>query len=390
MPRGRPKKQRIIIPKEGEEISKKALKNSLAVFWGCEPVFKPLNPLLKGNEAKLEYQSALGKAFNWYNAMTEEKNRKTFIIDYTEKNFPELLKNINHISPDLFVCGEGHALSICARLILRGWPVDDKHIQNLEKCIRNWSKVSVSTDDLFTEKTVIRDHKVSECIGVVNGMLDDFGYTKKHFPDNSMADAVLKLGITNNQKTKIHEHFSNLIVELKQAIDGKNSDIKESYEGVSKIILKKMYEWLIGAPSEELLKTVRKTRKPRTLKRKTPAQLLKLFVYQKSDDELKMGSTDPEDIIGAQQLWVFNTKTRKLGVYYAVDEKGLTVSRKSIDNYNEKTSFCKKLRKPKEILPKVAEYGKVALRHLMDEIRAKSAPMRSRICDTVLLLRTVK
>jgi hypothetical protein len=391
MPRGRPKKQRIEIPKDGEQISKKALKNSLAVFWGFEPEAPRLNPLLTEVEKNCAFKSAMGMAFNWYNAMCEEKNKKDFLIEYTEKFFPELAPKIKHVPIDSFVCGELHAWAAVARMVLRKWDIPQTYIDRLETMIRRLAKESnvVSTDDLFEMKKVLpRDSKVTECIGVVDGMLDDFGFIDhKKFPDNCMADTVLKLGVTANQKLKVHEYFSPMIVELEQVLDG---SISEGYNH-KKSIIKKVYDWLTGSPSEALLQTVRKKeRKPRRKKHKTPAQLLKFFSYQKSDTELKLASIDPEDIFGAQQLWVFNTKTRKLGVFNAASDKGLTVTRKSIDNFNEKTSLCKKIRKPNEIIPEVISSGKVALRHLLSGIRAKEAPLKGHIGDTVLLLKAVK
>jgi hypothetical protein len=389
--RGRPKKKRIATIGNTDVISKKALKNSSVVDYGMEPVFKPLNPLLTGSEARLEYNIALGEAINWYSLMSEEKNLKTFIEDYTEKNFPKLLKNIKKISPDIFKPGEPHSYGIIARLILRGYPIEEKHVIRLEELIHQWSKIEVTTDDLFAVKRIVRDSKISECIALVDGMLDDCGFVgKKKFPTESMADSVLKVGATNTQRLKIHEHFSKLIIDMKQVLDENDPEIKEMYQVYSKPTIKKVYTWLTGTPSEELLKTVKKDRKPRKKKQKTAAQILKLFDYQKSDSELKISSIDPSDILGAQQLWIFNTKTRKLGVFVALDDTGLTVNRKSIYNYDEKTSYLKKVRKPQEMIPNVINAGKVALRHLLEEIRATKYPMKGHIGNTVLLLRVVK
>jgi len=387
---GRHKKQRISIPKEGDAVSKKALKDSSIVVWGNEPNWVPVNQLLDSAEKHFETQRQLGLAFNWYYNMTDEKLRKSFFVDYAEKFFPNNVDNVRNISPDLFTCGEYHTYGVLARMIMRGWPIDQTKKEHLSSLIKTYNKNSAKIIEPQVEKKKDRDPVISKCINLVNEQLDDFGFVaRKKFPEPSMADTVLKVGATNGQRTKVHEHFGNTILEIKQVITGDDELLKEAYSGVSKGTLQKVYNWFTAMPSEGLVVT-QKTRKTRKKKVKSAAQILKLFICQKSDSELNVQSVDPETILGAQQLWVFNTKTRKLGVYYAANEKGLGVSRKSIDNYDEKTSFCKKIRKPKEIIPGVITAGKVALRHAMDEIRATKSPMKSRICETVLLLRTVK
>jgi hypothetical protein len=189
---------------------------------------------------------------------------------------------------------------------------------------------------------------------------------------------------------KVKLHFEPYVEELKSAIDGEDEYINEAYRNTSKSILKKVYEWFIGEPSVELIQAVKITRRKRKKKVKTAKQLLKYFGCQKFDPELKINSIDPEHILGAQQLWVFNTKTRKLGVYYANDDSGFTIFRKSVDNYNEKTSYSKKIRKPKEIITKVINAGKVELKHLLEDIRAVKTPIKGRVSDVVLLLRVLK
>jgi hypothetical protein len=77
-------------------------------------------------------------------------------------------------------------------------------------------------------------------------------------------------------------------------------------------------------------------------------------------------------------------------VFYAADENGLSVIRKSIDNYDEKTSYCKKIRKPKEFIPGVMAAGKVALRRILEDVHATKTVLKSHISADVLLLKVVK
>jgi hypothetical protein len=421
----RKKQARVYVP-GSDEISRKALKDHEFAVWGPEPVWTADYTALTKNEwdsldksererrwprysqfanhewfqlkapereqiVDWEVMCAIGAALNWYNAMVDDAKQKKYLIEYAEEHFPHLVDALKRGNEHSF-----HAYGAFARCIMRGAKAPKA---NLEKLRVKIEAIAASVDTVTQSvissgptapKVVERDPRLAQLIGVVDANLDDFGFSsKKSFPEESMADALLKAGATNGQRQKVHEHFSRRILEYFQALNGVK-EIVEYYGGVPKKQLKKVYDWLTGKPSEDLVKAVRKTRKPRKTKAKSPATILKRFSFKASDDKLKIQSIDPEDILGAEQLWVFNTKTRKLGVFRAKDEKGLGVSRKSIDNYDEETSICKKIRKPETVVPGVKTAGKVALRHLLEEIRAVESPMRSRISDDVLLVRVVK
>ena len=57
------------------------------------------------------------------------------------------------------------------------------------------------------------------------------------------------------------------------------------------------------------------TRKPRKVKPKSAEKLVSKIKYNKSDEKLALVSINPADIIKAEELWTYNTKTRKLGHY---------------------------------------------------------------------------
>lgn len=422
------KAKRVFVP-DSSNISKRALKNTEYAYWGPEPTWsanyaeitrREWDELTKEERerkfrhfakyAHLEwfqlskeerqeiidkiYEEAIGKAFNWYNAMVDNSIQKQYFLDYAREKFPNLVERLSKVDDFYF-----HPYGALARCASRGALLPQKWIRKLEQKAKSLSIIpdrepTISVISGRPEENPItkkekRDPKISEYIGMIDLLLDEYGIqSNEPFPEPSMADTLLKSGATSAQKQKVHEHFSETILELFQAINGVK-EVSEYYEGIPKKKLQKMYTWLVSKPSVGLVEAIKKTRKPRKKREKTAAQILKRFTYKNSDAKLKIESINPEAILGAKQLWIFNTKTRKLGVYHAKDEKGLTVSRKSIDNYNEETSVCKTIRKPEEVVPTIRTLGKVALRHVMDNIRAVANPLRSRISEDVLLLRVV-
>jgi len=389
---GRHKKEKSYLA--GIQISEKKIRKSNklsnAILGGKEPEWEIPNKLSTETESQMEFEIQLGKHCNWYNIFSNEAKKKKFLVEYTEKYFPKYTEKIEKLPEKIFVCGHPHAMAIVARCIMRGAPMQYDRFDNKSR-VDNYIKESVialEREENQPTKRRARDSKVSDCIGIIDSVIDDFLVKKKKFTDGCMSDTVLKAGASKIQLGQVSNRFMNFITDLEQ-IDS-DKEMKDAYKNYTPSTLKKLYDWLVGAPSEELILAVKKTRKPRRRKQKSPEQILKLFTYQKSDSELKLNSIDPSYILGAQQLWVYNTKTRKLGVYRAEEGKSLDISRKSIVNYDEKNSICKKVRKPKETVVKVCGEGKVGLKHFMENIRAVATPMRSRISDTVLLLRALK
>jgi hypothetical protein len=109
--------------------------------------------------------------------------------------------------------------------------------------------------------------------------------------------------------------------------------------------------------------------------------------YQKSNEPLKLVSISPADIVGAKELWVYNTKSRKLGKYVAKEFAELSVKGTSIINFDENLSVQKTLRKPEEQLKEFKAAGKVQLRKFLDDIKAVDIKLNGRINEEVVLLK---
>jgi len=117
--------------------------------------------------------------------------------------------------------------------------------------------------------------------------------------------------------------------------------------------------------------------------------------FSKTDEKYKLASIDPSLIVGANELWVFNVKTRKIGKYVAsnIDPKGmgrdgtgLSVKGTTIIGFDENLSIQKTLRKPDEQLKEFKAAGKVKLRKFLDDIKTTDTKLNGRCNpDTVLL-----
>ena len=87
---------------------------------------------------------------------------------------------------------------------------------------------------------------------------------------------------------------------------------------------------------------------------------------------------------------MFNVKTRKLGVYHALDASGFSIKGTSLLNFSEMKSVQKTLRKPEAILPEVVKGSKVFLRNVIESVRAKESCLNGRLNRDTILLKVIK
>lgn len=139
-----------------------------------------------------------------------------------------------------------------------------------------------------------------------------------------------------------------------------------------------------------IVDTSKATRKPRAKKTLSKEKLISKLKYKINDDQYQLASINPLELIGCEELWVFNTKTRKLGKYVAAeDARVMNVKGTSLIGYDEDKSIQKTLRKPAETLKEFKESGKVKLRKFLDEIQTTDTKLNGRINEDTILLKAV-
>ena len=99
----------------------------------------------------------------------------------------------------------------------------------------------------------------------------------------------------------------------------------------------------------------------------------------------------------ANEVWVYNTKTRKIGVYKAkeVDPKnmqrpgtGIMVKGTTLQDYNEDESVQKTLRKPPEQIKDFVNTGKLKCKKSFEAIKTTATKMNGRFNDNTIILQT--
>ena len=188
----------------------------------------------------------------------------------------------------------------------------------------------------------------------------------------------------------IKEFYSKDLAELEELASGKaDEQLREGYSHRSKKQIKSLIAFYqeIMAACTMLAQEAKVNRAPRAKKSVPAEKIVAKLKFMKTNEPLKLVSVSPTDIIGAGELWIYNTKTRKLGKYVAAEFNTLGVKGTTITGFDEFKSVQKTLRKPEEKLKEFKAANKVALRKFLDEINATDTKMNGRINEETILLK---
>ena len=191
----------------------------------------------------------------------------------------------------------------------------------------------------------------------------------------------------------IKQYFQRNFDELAELASG-NADeqLREAYKHNSRKNVKKLIEFyeMIMAACEQIAAEQKILKKPRAKKVKPAEELVAKLKFKPIDDKLGVVSVPAAGLIGAQAAVIYNSKTRKIGIYIAKTSAGLSVKGTSIAEFTEK-SFQKTLRKPADQLREFKEQN--TQRRVTDwfgKIKATETIMNGRMNVDIMILKVFK
>tara|TARA_B100001057_G_scaffold445543_1_gene483299 strand:+ start:166 stop:1452 length:1287 start_codon:yes stop_codon:yes gene_type:complete len=365
------------------------------------------------------------------------------VFEWMEKNnyTKEQIKFIK-AAPNYTISGTA---AICCRMLLDGWPDwDQRESDYWDTLPGTMGKTKPKTEFIIKRiemaiaegKTVIKDRKdveekkakiapplsiqerIREQAYAQSEAIEEWleGFTtdkesfdpkgfdfKKHFQKMAVSQAHARK-LKSFYDGELNDFKSLLVIptagQLKKMSEKEADDweqLKEGYAHLSKADVKKYISAIesLEQALDFVIDSAKANRKPRKSKPKSASKLVEKLKYCKADEKFKIASITPEDIIKANELWVFNKKNRKIGKYIAKnidpqgqqrDGTGLSIKGTTVIGYDEELSIQKTLRKPEEQLRQFKECGKVKLRTFLDDIKTTDTKLNGRCNpDTILL-----
>ena len=342
----------------------------------------------------------LRKSFQYYNYHFSVKQCRKHLNDWLRRN-----SRFNKTTLDRFErVADRYVLMTPCSLIMahrRGMPLLDRHVKYIHDQVDytlnlaarggdTGEEVISSPDQVQERKITIQDRlqeRTAELIGEIEGIYDQV--LQKQSVSFKIYDFLTANRVPQSQLGRYEAVFQARSAELMAAQDREDAQLVEAYRHYRAADYRRMFGFIADllAGIEEYRGVKKAVKKARVRKAPSKEKLVAKLKYAKEDRALKVVSVNPVDIIGASTLWVYNTKTRKLGCYHAEAMGELGVRGTSITGYDESRSVAKTLRRPDEQLKEFAKAGKVALRTWIKDIKAVEVRLNGRISEDTLLLR---
>ena len=228
-------------------------------------------------------------------------------------------------------------------------------------------------------------NQVENYVSALEGQVDDFVSSDYKLKYDVYNDLISR-GCKSVHARKMRPLYRDCYNDLVDVYNKEDDFLQEAYSHLKPKHCKKMMDFygLIVDDLDRVIKNATAQRKPRKRKTYSAGRLVSKLKYQDEFKKLKLVSVNPEKIVGATELWVFNTRYNRLGVYRAVNSvRGFSVKGCTIQHFDENESVQKTARKPKEVLNVL---NKRSLKAMLKNMKTKEQPLTGRINAQTILL----
>ena len=355
-----------------------------------------------------EFYRCWQRAMDYYRTEFKASDLKPAVIKWmTANDYPKSVIEAFKKSKDWRCNGTMGAIASC---LLRGMPsvrADFNHGRNtavwlgeqISDIVEN-SGLDVAEEEVKEAKNsapqISIQERVREATLPMTEEIEEAIASWQHDPDAFNPRAFKVLNLLKGKQAKaahariIRDFYARDLAELEELASGSaDEQLKEGYSHRSKKQIRTFIEFLreVNEACTMLMQEAKVNRAPRAKKAVPADKVVAKLKYMKIFEPLKLVSVSPTDILGVKELWVYNTKYRKLGRYVAAEFQELGVKGTSITGFDEAKSICKTLRKPEEKLKEFKAAGKIQLRKFLEDINATDARMNGRINEETILLK---
>ena len=265
------------------------------------------------------YNVSITNALVWYSNNVDEKRRKKYAIEY----FAKLGRKAEVLAINQASDYDIRQLGTLCRLVSNGNTLSEDHMQAIENMVRVIMAKEKLPQKIKESKEVIVpvasiqeriEEKAHDLAGEIDGAIDDF--TTNKTSDFSAKNYLLANNVSAPVAKRIGEFYEGTIQELREVLEGEDEQLVEGYSNFTKRELKKFLAFVeeIVADCSQMVQTAKANRAPRKRKAVPLSKQVAKMKYMKEFAELKLKSCKAEDIIGSTELWVYNTKYRKVQV----------------------------------------------------------------------------
>ena len=355
-----------------------------------------------------EYVSQTMRAVNWYYQFFTKRDAQEWFAAWYAEHCPKRkadLKWINAAKPDVFM----NITLYMYALEQQGWkarlPVLRQVVTNLKDIIADGKarKASAEQEEVKAENAPyvpsIQERLREAALAMTDeleGAIDSYIQDAELFdPKDFKISSLLRgKGAKPAHARIIKNFYARPLAEYEELL-GPDCDeqLAEGHSCYTKKKQRKMYDFLLAitAACDQIAAEAKTLKKPRAKKAIPAEKLVAKLKYKLTDDRYSIASIPATQVVGAQVVVVFNSKTRKAGVYFADGPAGLGVKGTSITGFNLAKSQQKTLRKPDQQIKEFKDVNTARrAENWFDSIKTTSVALNGRVNAEVMILKAWK
>lgn len=330
----------------------------------------------------LDYQLSLVKILNFFVSDVPDEDKKRIAIDLWESQ-GKTTTGLNKMADVYF-----QQAGALAWLITEDYPLDDEHIKRLDdihqSLLQQWARNRTEGPQEAPKQRQAVDHsqKVAELAGEVLSVVDRLFMGDKTAFSFDVAAFLASSGAPTYATKAIAQCLAPTIRDLETALV--DEEVRSSYSYLTKWDIKAILKFV--QDMQEKIGEVHKVKREARVLPKNPVKQVAAVSLMKDSAEFGIKSIRPEKIVGAVEVYVFNTKTRTFQKYVAKSSTKLAVAGKSIVNYDEEKSGGKKIRKPLDFFRGCDMLTKKVMQNKFTNVASVQTTVSGRLSEDHVLL----
>ena len=290
-------------------------------YTGGEPVWDTERALKMSQE---EFDHFLRKSFFYYNYFYTQKDLKKYVVNWMKDQYSKA-----EVSKFIRSSDRSVPMTVCSlvKSHMQGMPLREKELKYIKGKIQVVLESEIEDEPVIEQKIVapvavktIQDRlneKTSEHLAYFEGLYDDV--VQGETVDPRAYEYFVSNTVPQSQLGKFENYIDSQRMYLTAAMDKMDEQYVEAYKHYRAADYKRHLAFFdaLQTAVDQYRQVKKATKKARVKRAPNKEKVVSKLKYMKEEKTLKLVSINPVDIVGAQELWAYNTKTRKLYKYIA-------------------------------------------------------------------------
>jgi len=198
-------------------------------------------------------------------------------------------------------------------------------------------------------------------------------------------------GLPASAAGPVREVVEGWLLDYEDAYHKRCSDAVEGYSHLKRPEINRRIKacQVMLSDLDKLKSAAKAVRKTRVKGPRAADKQVARVQYKVEDNDFKLVSIPPIQIVGRARLYTFNTKSRVLTEYVTTVANGFEVSGTSIKNFDQVSSRAVKLRKPDDFIPLILNKTPLQIDKEWKTLTTKSSVPNGRLNKDTILLRAL-